>query len=215
MIAKFSKKRVSVPSSVKGAVLREFNHRCAICGADRPQIHHIDENPGNNDPGNLLPICPNCHLTDQHNPTVPTNPEKLALFRQYKDPAILSPQFEPLFARLTFLARITDRTHVEELGKKVDELLAFVIHLEMGKFYARAISELLKAPSRGSVTILGGPPDPHEEEEEREFDSDYRQQLRSAQPEVYRLVVELLRYQNWNRSTTPNPGLAADGSRRR
>jgi hypothetical protein len=120
--AKSPKNRVSVPISVRESVLREFNHRCAICGADRPQIHHIAENLGNNDPGNLLPICPNCHLTDQHNPTVPADPEKLALFRRYKDPAILAPQFEPLFARMKSLARITDSDHTEELEKRAREL---------------------------------------------------------------------------------------------
>jgi len=26
------------------------------------QVHHIDENPGNNDLGNLIPLCAACHL---------------------------------------------------------------------------------------------------------------------------------------------------------
>jgi hypothetical protein len=203
-----AKKRVSIPSSIRDSVLREFNHRCAICGADRPQIHHIDEDPGNNDPGNLLPICPNCHLTDQHNPTVPADPEKLALFRRYKDPAILAPQFEPLFARMRFLARIADADNTDELEKKSRELEAFVIYLEMGEFYSKAILELLEAPSRARVRLLDGPPDPREEEDERKFRESYRQQLRLAQPEVFRLVIELLRYQNWTGSA-----LAATGKR--
>jgi hypothetical protein len=200
---------------VRDAVLREFNHRCAICGADRPQIHHIDENPGNNDLENLLPICPNCHLTDQHNPTVPADPEKLALFRRYKDPAILAPEFEPLFARMRFLAWIADSEDTEELEKKARELEDFVSYLEMGEFYSRLILEHLEASSRGRVRVIGGGPDPGGEEADRKFEVNYRQQLRSAQPEVYRLVVELLRYQNWSRSTVPNTGLATDGWRRR
>lgn len=102
------KKRLPIPRAVRDSVLREFSHRCAICGADRPQIHHIDEDPSNNDPVNLLPICPNCHLTDQHNPTAPADPQKLALFRRYKDPTILSPQFEPLFSRASYLVHIND-----------------------------------------------------------------------------------------------------------
>ena len=48
-----------------------FNHHCARCGRDslRPrnsreqlQVHHIDENPGNNDIENLIPLCAVCHL---------------------------------------------------------------------------------------------------------------------------------------------------------
>src|SRR6266852_5884563 len=92
-----SKTRKAVPKATRSQVLAEFNHRCAVCGTDRPQIHHIDENPSNNDPMNLIPLCPNCHLTDQHNPTQPIDPAKLSLFRQYKDPMILTPQFHPLF----------------------------------------------------------------------------------------------------------------------
>ena len=48
-----------------------FNHHCARCGLEcsRPkgsreflQVHHIDENPGNNDLENLIPLCARCHL---------------------------------------------------------------------------------------------------------------------------------------------------------
>jgi hypothetical protein len=53
------KARPSILRPIKDSVLREFNHRCAICGKERPQIHHIDENPANNDPLNLIPLCPN------------------------------------------------------------------------------------------------------------------------------------------------------------
>ena len=48
-----------------------FNHHCARCGKDcsNPsnsrdllQVHHIDENPGNNQLENLIPLCSVCHL---------------------------------------------------------------------------------------------------------------------------------------------------------
>ena len=48
-----------------------FNHHCARCGQDcqsirsgeqQLQVHHIDENPSNNAPGNLIPLCARCHL---------------------------------------------------------------------------------------------------------------------------------------------------------
>ena len=52
--------------------LRElFNYHCARCGLDCRnansansvlQVHHIDENPGNNDIDNLIPLCASCHL---------------------------------------------------------------------------------------------------------------------------------------------------------
>jgi len=42
-----------------------FQHherRCVICGFDKVvAVHHIDENKKNNDPSNLIPLCPNHH----------------------------------------------------------------------------------------------------------------------------------------------------------
>ena len=40
------------------------NHtmECVICGFDKVvAVHHIDENKKNNDPSNLIPLCPNHH----------------------------------------------------------------------------------------------------------------------------------------------------------
>ena len=48
-----------------------FNFYCARCGKNCRnskkansilQVHHIDENPGNNDLENLIPLCAACHL---------------------------------------------------------------------------------------------------------------------------------------------------------
>ena len=48
-----------------------FNYHCARCGIDcrNPashvavlQVHHIDENPRNNNFENLIPLCARCHL---------------------------------------------------------------------------------------------------------------------------------------------------------
>lgn len=42
----------------------EIASRCPFCGSadvDHFQFHHIDEQPQNNDPTNLLMLCPTCH----------------------------------------------------------------------------------------------------------------------------------------------------------
>tara|TARA_Y100001970_G_scaffold273252_1_gene371177 strand:+ start:5024 stop:5446 length:423 start_codon:yes stop_codon:yes gene_type:complete len=48
-----------------------FNYYCARCGINCRnikknknllQVHHIDENPSNNDLENLIPLCASCHL---------------------------------------------------------------------------------------------------------------------------------------------------------
>ena len=49
-----AKNRTKIPKPTKDAVLKELNHRCAICGTDNPQIDRIDEDPSNNKSENLL-----------------------------------------------------------------------------------------------------------------------------------------------------------------
>lgn len=46
----------------KTIALRHWEHSCAICGFDKiVAIHHIDMQKSNNDPTNLIPLCPNHH----------------------------------------------------------------------------------------------------------------------------------------------------------
>lgn len=49
-------------------VREHFGNRCARCHQSGEkaevtlQVHHIDENPGNNELENLIPLCSRCHL---------------------------------------------------------------------------------------------------------------------------------------------------------
>jgi hypothetical protein len=43
-----TKTRQPIPRNIREKILNEYNHRCAKCGSDKPQIHHIDEDPSNN-----------------------------------------------------------------------------------------------------------------------------------------------------------------------
>ena len=193
-----AKTRTSIPKKVREQLMKEFRHRCAICGGDQPQIHHIDEDPANNNLLNLIPLCPNCHILDQHDPTAGTDQRKLRLFRQFRDPAILTPQFHPLFVRLKFLDDIQDDTAITELQKNAQELIGFVANLEMGKFYSERIGELTRRPRYASITIIG---DPVSEARRRERlikeAQEYREILRSNRDAVSALVIELLRFQPW------------------
>jgi integrase len=178
------KNRVAIPKSIREQVLSEFRHRCAICGADRPHLHHIDENPDNNDLLNIIPLCPNCHLTDQHNPTAPIHPGRLTLFRRYKDPVILSPQFEPLFQRLLFLDAISDQ-QTKELKQAAQELVDFVSSLEMGTFYGKRLDELLVKPGRW--VLSSGDTEGRIQERWR----NYRESLRRSRDDVHSLTVQM------------------------
>jgi hypothetical protein len=54
-------KRPDVPDATAREVLRKAMHRCSICYQEQVIIHHIDENPENNDESNLVVICLHHH----------------------------------------------------------------------------------------------------------------------------------------------------------
>jgi hypothetical protein len=192
-----SKLRVATPTAVKDLVLKEFNHRCAICGAQRPHLHHLDENPGNNAAENLIPLCPNCHLTDQHDASNAVPVEKLRFFRRHKHRSILKPQFNPIFSRMEFLFNVRD-WDIERLAGCATELIELVASLAMGEFYAKQLRRRLERPSELGLWILGNPESEAQHRLDRaESDARYREQLSSMAPEVCALVVEALDYQTW------------------
>lgn len=191
-----AKTRISIPQKVAGKVFREFNHRCAKCGADNPQLHHIDGDPANNDPLNLIPLCPNCHLTDQHNPTRFVEPGKLKLLRVYKDPTILKPQFHPIFKRMQFLESREGDFEIEELEQKAIELVEFVFTLEKGEFYGTHIGHTMIPQDLlvRNTTVARFKSDSHKAQRRA---AEYFQHLQNTKAQVYAWVIEALRFQNW------------------
>ena len=180
-------------TSANERVLKEFNHLCAICGAVKPQVHHIDENPANNEPLNLLPLCPNHHLSDAHDPTRPIDPLLLLLFRQHKDPLILSSRFEPIFRRFTPMLLVSDDEDLGDLYRNIRDLADFVRHLKMGKYYANIIDrlihdieELAHDPIHEDNLMFGGM-----------VDGAIVKIIRQETPKLVRLLVEQIRYQDW------------------
>lgn len=57
------KKRVPIPKEVAAEILFLSERTCCVCNTrgKQVQIHHIDENPANNDLKNLSVLCLNCH----------------------------------------------------------------------------------------------------------------------------------------------------------
>ncbi len=198
-----AKNRSSIPKQVSESVLKEYRHRCAVCGRHDPHLHHLNEDPTDHDPHNLLPLCPNCHLQDAHDPTTPPHPYKLRLFRKYKDPLILDPRFHPIFCRMLFLrddklAEIAPGA-INRLG---GDLLEFVAHFKMGGFYRKKLKDVARnhfALYAEKCSLEGRPltqqhirNDPALRAESYEY--------RNAQVES--LVVELIRYQEWTAKPT-------------
>jgi hypothetical protein len=189
MLQKIKKSRIKVSKAIHDKVLKEFNYKCSICGKTQPQIHHIDENPSNNDIMNLLPLCPNCHINDQHNPTTHIPINKLELFRKYKDPAILSSKFSPLYKRLSFLFEISSKSSMEVLKKLSEDLLNFVSVLNMGVYYK---DELGKLVTPSTEFTDGGPLFTT-----KKITEEYIQQLINNREKIFEYIVELLCYQDW------------------
>lgn len=57
------KNRIPIPEEVAAKVLFMSDRTCCVCNerGKNVQIHHIDENPSNNDPENLSILCLECH----------------------------------------------------------------------------------------------------------------------------------------------------------
>jgi hypothetical protein len=191
------KARVRISKELREAILKEYRHLCAVCGGAGPHLHHVDEDPSNNDPLNLLPVCPNCHLVDVHNPTTPIEPLRLRLFRQYKDPVILSPQFKPLFKRLRYLLEL-DTDSTGDIVTQNYELIAFLRTLEKGDFFSGRVSTLLNS-SEGEWASTAMTARQIAEVQRRNKAAHLAKVIR-VRESVIALIVEMLVYQGWPRT---------------
>jgi len=191
-------KRTPIPKATSEAVLKEYRHKCALCGRHEPHLHHIDQDPSNNTISNLLPLCPNCHLQDTHNPTSPPDESKLLLFRKYKDPLILDSRFHPIFTRSRFLYDPHSGEKPHRFKYYCNELLDFIVELKMGPFYRKKIADHIGWRFSRYATHL------------QEQGKNTTKDMVLASPElmiqaqlfcaerVEPLLVELLRYQDWS-----------------
>ncbi|WP_199758353.1 HNH endonuclease [Flavobacterium microcysteis] len=58
------KRRIPIAPKFKALLQKEINSKCPLCPNEDVghfEIHHIDENPENNNLENLLMLCPTCH----------------------------------------------------------------------------------------------------------------------------------------------------------
>ena len=186
--------RKPIPKGVREQVLKEYRHLCAKCRGPGPQLHHIDEDASNSsDPMNLLPLCPNCHLTDIHSPTQRMDARRIQLFRERKDPTILTSQFRPLFRRILFLFEI-DNSSRGDLEIAVQDLRAFVSVLKMGHYYSDKLRELIP----GSISVsFSGESESEARVRREESTRNYRAMLHEVRGRVLDTVVESLVYQPW------------------
>jgi len=198
------KKRTKIPKTIAEQVLKEFRHKCAICGRHEPHLHHIDEDPSNNTIENLLPLCPNCHLQDSHDPTAPPDSFKIQLFRRMKDPLIFDPRFHPISDRLKFL-RENEAERVESWQWSCKNLCEFIKALKMGQYYANLITGVLKKPDGYYIVDQQKLGNKISFEDVRES-SDLQNEVHLHRATVIEnICVEMLRYQGWRVNVPINP----------
>ncbi len=61
-------KRPKIPKEIEDELLVNCVHTCTICRRAKGTVHHIDENPSNNEKDNLTVLCPNCQSDVHSNP---------------------------------------------------------------------------------------------------------------------------------------------------
>jgi hypothetical protein len=107
----------------------------------------------------------------------------------------LTSQFDPLFKRLVFLFnRENSQFDINEIVSSSSELVAFVQQLNMGKFYANRIRELLEYTG---YPMLIGPYDPQAVARDERARREHFDQICTCSESIIALAVELLRYQDW------------------
>jgi len=77
------KKRQEIPKKIQDEILTKAKHRCCICGNSGVQLHHIDENPKNNEIGNIAVLCAEHHAEVHGNLTKKITPSQLRLYMAF------------------------------------------------------------------------------------------------------------------------------------
>jgi len=201
--------RKEPPKPIKEQVLKEYSHCCAICSGTNPQIHHIDENPQNNEVLNLIPLCPNCHNTGQHNKYNKIPENILKLFRKYNERKILDSKFIPIYKRMNFLFEDIEKADHNKLQADYDEFMNYLPLYEKGEFYKKQIEKLLFFEPEHCVAVahyqdplpFADVQDSNEEYTCRAIGDSiggYKKMYKENKEKVIDLVIEMLKYQDWS-----------------
>lgn len=170
-----TKRRTHIPSGTRSNILKEYHHGCALCRQNNPtpELHHIDNDPTNHDPLNILPLCPNCHRSS-------LDPEILSLFRTYKKREILSIEFKILYSKAAAILKLSFDDYYDYCFDLDEDLTAFVRTLKKGRYYAQKLSKFIRDVPVQELT----------REQWETFDHERREK-------IIRIIVELLPLQHW------------------
>jgi hypothetical protein len=193
--------RSAIPKATRESVLNLFGHRCAIpsCHTPNPQLHHIDHDRENNEPENLIALCPTHHLLGQHGSHQEIKPERLRFYRIHRHPLILHRRFRPVFNRLTPLFAVSAKSNSGQVRRDISELSRFVGSLEHGDYYAKSISRLTAYETftaSFSIPMGGTVPQWYVDGKNNEIPK-YLAKVAENRERIVELVVEMLDFQEW------------------
>jgi len=207
---KVKNSRKSIPQNIVNQVMKEFSSICAMCDKTDPQLHHIDEEPSNNDPQNLIPLCTDCHLIKIHKKSIYPR-EIIKLFRVHKSKLILSVKFLPIYKRMKFLL-VSDINSYDskELRDEYDDLISFISAMKMGDIYSKRIKDILFFPAEYCVAVVHYQPDPDYDRlvgTSRSYPSEsstkgsslkeFKKMYQENNDKIIELIIEQLVYQDW------------------
>jgi hypothetical protein len=160
------KNRTPIPAEAAAGVVFRSDRTCCVCRTEgRPtQIHHIDEDPSNNDPSNLALLCVVCHDATQISGGFGRKlrrdvvvlyrddwERRVAMARSTSNVEAVVSQRDPDIALLTSIAEIYRRNGELEL------LAGFYDSIGNQELRDQYIEEVLNgSPSDSSVTFLRG-----------------------------------------------------------
>lgn len=198
--------RINIPKAAHDRVLKEYDYRCAICEAGKPEVYHIDDDmPG--DDLNLLPLCSKCHERFASRSSDAVEMYKLKLFRKYKQQLILHSLFHLIFKRLIFLDGIDADIEWEYMQSKIGELIRIVSIQERGDFYAKEISRLVAfRPFVASYSVSlfdDSVPEWYAEAKKKEKPK-HIEQVRQSKEQICDLIIEMLTLQALPSQTISN-----------
>lgn len=200
------KTRRKIPKAVVDKVKQEFHHRCALCRADYCEVHHIDEDPSNNDPDNLIPLCPNCHHGRVHGRGGHRiDAGALRRYRTIGNRFVATPAYDLLLRRTAYIT--SEQFHEmdwQQIDHAYQDLRSFVADLRFGKYFVEKLDRLMRPaspPNLVHATIIGPGHDVKAQREQQERKSRavleehlaaYKRRLQEVVGEIADVLDEIL-----------------------
>jgi hypothetical protein len=152
------KQRVPIPEDISAEVLHAADKTCSVCRdpSRSPQIHHIDENPSNNEVSNLAVLCLECHRETQIRGGF-TKTLSAELVRRYRDEwlAIVQERRSRLVSLLPPISPTSTQPQMTQAQARLraKELRLLYQDFGIGLIELESVAEKLRRPFRPDETF--------------------------------------------------------------